>query len=388
MTISYWNRLPISKNVDLKCDVVIVGGGYSGLSTAFWLTEKAPHLEIVILDRLSVGNGASGRNAGFLTKGSAAFYYHLSNKWGLKAAQDIFDFADQSVKLAYEFILKDSTDLIFEKTTSKTVITSQDYKNQWNLTGFKPEEFQFQWIPSDKLYDPLKNKFLGAYESNFEFKINPKQFIQCLKKKLEHRGVKFIEDLSAFKVHENKVMTELNAISADQIVLALNGYFPRFHSKFKDLIHPSRAQMLAIELDGYFECSSLHYDPLDRIYWRLSDGHKLLIGGKRLLDPKTEECDFEGVNPLIQEGLESYVSKLFGVSFKTIHRWSGIMGFTDTELPIISKTSNHDNVFVIGGFSGHGMGLGFHSGREMSQIILGSKKQSFFSQFTDHKIEI
>ncbi|MEI7745846.1 MAG: FAD-dependent oxidoreductase, partial [Chloroflexota bacterium] len=52
---------------DVEADVVIVGGGYTGLWTAWWLTEQDPDLRVVILEADIVGGGASGRNGGFLT---------------------------------------------------------------------------------------------------------------------------------------------------------------------------------------------------------------------------------------------------------------------------------------------------------------------------------
>ena len=51
---------------DTRCDVVVLGGGYTGLSTAYELKRAAPDLDVVVLERAVVGHGASGRNGGFL----------------------------------------------------------------------------------------------------------------------------------------------------------------------------------------------------------------------------------------------------------------------------------------------------------------------------------
>ena len=64
-----------------------------------------------------------------------------------------------------------------------------------------------------------------------------------------------------------------------------------------------------------------------------------------------------------------------------IDRWSGTMGFTEHELPLAGKVKAPIETFMIGGFSGHGMGLGFHSGKDIAELVAGLKTESFFNQF-------
>jgi len=381
MTTSLWSRPHSFKVSDINTDVLIVGGGYAGLSTAYWLTEMKPDLKVTIIERQNIGAGASGRNAGFLTKGSAAFYKKLNHAWGLDKAKKIFQFAEQSIEMVYQQILKSSPEIKFEKTTSLTLLSQEAAFNKWKEDSFKPGEFNFDWIPHSQLDPTLSRAFFGAYEVSQEFKINPIQLLHSLKKTLESRKVQMVEGVSAFDMRDDSVYTETNIIRAKHIVLALNGYLPQFHHFFKNLVTPQRAQMLAVELGTEIGCPSLHYDPEDRVYWRKSQDNLLLIGGKRLLDESEENGDFEKLNPIIQHGLENYLKEKIGIDYKVIHRWSGIMGFTKNELPIIAKMNNSAETFVLGGFSGHGMGLGFHSAKEMAEMVCGYREKSFFSDF-------
>jgi glycine/D-amino acid oxidase-like deaminating enzyme len=381
MTTSLWSRPHSFKVSDVMTDVLIIGGGYAGLSTAYWLTEMKPDLKITIIERQNIGAGASGRNAGFLTKGSAAFYKKLNHEWGTERAKKIFHFADQSIEMVHQQILKSSPEIKFEKTTSLTLLTQEATFNNWKEDNFKANEFNFDWISHSQLAPALNRAFFGAYEVSQEFKINPIQLLQSLKKKLESRKVQIIEGVSAFDIQDEVVYTETNIIKAKQVVVALNGYLPQFHQLFKNVVTPQRAQMLAVELGVDVGSPSLHYDPEDRVYWRKSQDNLLLIGGKRLLDEKEENGDFEKLNPVIQNGLENYLKEKIAIEYKVIHRWSGIMGFTKNELPIISRMKNSAQTFVIGGFSGHGMGLGFHCAKEMAEMVCGLREKSFFSDF-------
>ena len=388
MTTSHWLRPHQFKTPDSVSDIVIVGGGYVGLSIAYWISELRPDLKIIVLDRSHVGAGASGRNAGFLTKGSATFYKTLSKHWGRDPALNLYNFAQESLELVHQHILKSSPEIKWEKTTSLTLFKNEHLKNTWDDIEFNPTDFGFEWLDSETIPTGLRGKFIGALENGGEYKINPIQLLSSIRTKLEARKIQIIENLSAFEITHDGISTELNTIKCKQVVLALNGYFPHFHPAFKDLIKPSRAQMLAVELEEDIESNSLHYDSPERVYWRKSQDKILLIGGKRLLDEAGEVGDFEKLSPAIQAGLQDYLRDQLKLKFKVIHRWSGTMGFTSDELPILNRVEAPLETFVIGGFSGHGMGLGFRSSLEMAELVTGQKTKSFFENFKTVKIKL
>ena len=388
MTTSHWLRPHSFTTPDMTADVVIVGAGYVGLSTAFWISESRPDLKIIVIDRATLGAGASGRNAGFLTKGSATFYKGLVKDWGFDKALSLSRFAEESLELVYQNVLKSSPEIKFEKSTSLTLFQTEKMKTEWESSGFTPEQFNFTWKPAEELASSIKEKFVGAYEAGPEYKINPMQLLNTLKASLDSRKIQIIENLSAFKITPEGISTEVNTIRCKQVVLALNGYLPQFHSAFKELITPFRAQMMAVELEDDIDSQSLHYDSPEKVYWRKSFDKTLLIGGKRLLDEAGEVGDFEKISSKIQEGLECYLKETLKIRYKVLHRWSGAMGFTEHELPYITKASADIDAFVIGGFSGHGMGLGFRSGQEMAKLVTGEISQSFFDSFKPVNIQL
>ena len=381
MTTSYWQRPHSFKTPDVTTDVLIIGGGFAGLSTAYWLTEQKPDLKITILERSFCGAGASGRNAGFLTMGSASFYKSLTKQWGKEKARSILSFAQESLELVYQKILLSSPELKFERSSSMTLFKNEEQFQSWKDDSFDPGAFGFSWSENDNLPVHLQRKFHGAFEKSPEYKINPVQLLTSIKTILESRKVRIIESSSAFSVTEDGVLTENNIIKSKQVILAMNAYSGQFHDVFKNVIIPRRAQMLAVELDEDFDCPGLYYDPPERVYWRKTQEKVLIIGGKRLLDAEGETGDFEKLSPLIQNSLEEYLSLELGLKYKVLNRWSGTMGFTEHELPLIGRIKAPLECYMIGGFSGHGMGLGFNSGREMARVVCGEKQESFFNQF-------
>jgi gamma-glutamylputrescine oxidase len=381
MTSPLWIRGGIQCASDLKADVLIIGGGYTGLSTAWWLSEFDPKLKIIVIDRGQCGAGASGRNAGFFTMGSAAFYKTLFLDWGKERAQEIFHFAHKSLEDATTHLLKNSSGINYEEAPSLTLLRHEGTIKDWKEAGFHPEDFSFKWKPQGELPEPLNDTFIGAYESLPEHKINPQELLNYLKIILGKRNITILENESVSHIQKNRVMTELRSIEAQTKVLALNGYFPKFHPSFESLIMPRRAQMLAIEFDGPLNCPHLYYDPQDRVYWRKISENRLVVGGKRLLDEKGETGEFEKLSGVIQNALEDYLKDTLKLNFKIVARWSGIMAFTKHELPFVTKLASESQTYLMGGFSGHGMGFGFGAAREMAELIIGKKNESFFDKF-------
>jgi gamma-glutamylputrescine oxidase len=385
MTNSIW-QIKNSNTGDFKFDFVILGAGIAGLSVGYWLTEYYPDKSILILDQNQVGSGASGRNAGFLTKGSASFYLHLTSRWGKKSALNILNFASESISLVESHLLKNNSEVEFNKTISETIVDENLKKSISDELLFKPEEFNF--FNNDR--SNLLSRYYPYsifYASENEYKINPIQLLNFLEKILRKRNVKILEFSQAFKLENNLIFTENGIYEPKKIFLCLNGYTSQFNPALGKIIKPQRAQMIAAELENSFDIKSLVYDPQNRVYFRSYLDNYILIGGKRTSDPLTEETGIDHINPKIQIELEDYLGKKLGLKFRIHKRWSGIMGFTESELPLISKIRNHNELFILGGFSGHGMGFGFKSAKEVVDLASGRIPESLFHSINPINID-
>lgn len=357
MSFSYWKK---HHSLPPTSDITIIGGGFIGLSVAYWLKLKKPQLDICILDSQELGEGASGRNAGFLTKGSLSFYKHLTHTWGLKSAEDIFHFAQESIRLVLEhFHLEECL-----RTSSVSLYTNQ---NEFEFIGFESIRPPFTGIKS-------------SFKSEGEASINPVILLKTLERILKEKGVRIFRGVECFKLSQNTLETNFGEMSSGEIVVALNGFT---NSILTGLVKPQRAQMLCVELKKPLPMNALFYEPDSRVYFKSVGENRIIIGGKRLTDPLAEETSVLAVNPKIQQSLENYVYERLG-EIQNIHaRWSGIMGFTADELPFIEK---RDHYYLITGFSGHGMGFGFNASRNLSDMIL-ENKSSFFQSIKTTRLQ-
>lgn len=375
MTKSFWEKSSRSLTDNDESHVVIIGGGFIGLSTAYWISELNPQKKVIVLERSYCGSGASGKNAGFLTKGSALFYHKLIEQWGEDDAHSIHTYASQSLALLDQHILS-SCKMQCERTTSVTFL-----RDKISL----PQKFAFQNSDSVPRPSGVSYSLVGQNE----FKINPRELLSTLKAMLLQRGVQIIEETSGHQITAEGVRTSGNTLLTESVVLAVNGYAEVFHPSFGPLVRPARAQMLALKIKADTRwSSSLYYDPAQRVYFRSESPDVLLLGGKRLLDERGESSGIERLSPLIQQALEDYAARELGLKFNVLHRWSGIMGLTPHELPYIDLIRAPMKTILAAGFSGHGMGFGFYAGKESAELALGLKEKSFFSRFGSPNLDI
>jgi glycine/D-amino acid oxidase-like deaminating enzyme len=98
----------------------------------------------------------------------------------------------------------------------------------------------------------------------------------------------------------------------------------------------------------------------------------MLIGGFRQLAKETEVGTADEPNPMIHEALlrflEEHFEALAGV--RIAYRWAGVMGFSADGLPMIGSLPGRPNVYFVGGFTAHGIGMAFKVGQMTARLIL------------------
>lgn len=355
MSASYWKN-PIILPQESP-DITIIGGGFIGLSVAYWLLLKRPCLKVWILDHQNLGEGASGRNAGFLTKGSLSFYEHLTHKWGGDSALEVFNFAEESIELTISHL--NPADVIHTRSYSL-------YRGK--------KDFLFNGFT--KVASPLE-QFEDCFVSEGEKSIHPLRLLECLEEKVAAMGAVIYRGIQVLGVEADLIHTTRGTIKKTQGILALNGFS---ESVVPGVVTPQRGQMQCVELTDDFYLPELIYEPESRVYFKFLAPGVMVIGGKRLVDSLAEQTSLLGINPLIQQELSRYVETNLSKIKKVRAQWAGIMGFSSDELPLIEK---RDSYYFIAGFSGHGMGLGFASARNLAEMII-DQKTSFFHSLRTH----
>lgn len=385
MSTSYWLDRSNYSNKK-RYDVVIVGAGISGLSTAYWLNQEDPSLKIAIVEKNRLGFGASGRNAGFITCGSVEHFNRLISKHGQDEALEIWRFAETNLKLLQEHIVGEKGRSIEFSKRGAYSLAAQD--NEFKELKTVAKTMTSLNIPVEVYSSTEIEKNVGA--TNFvggikyldDAETNPLLLMELLRSQIRVDLFESTEAHGYLSTPESTriLKTDNGDFECSMIIYSMNGYSASLHPYFEDKIYATRAQILMMEkaapfMDG--PCYANFY--LD--YFRQMPSGALLIGGFRQLEKATEVGYSDHVTPVIQNALYEFVKNhLPQLKDKTItHRWGGIMGFSKDGQPLIGSLPSDNQVFFNGGYTGHGLGLAFHTGKRLVDLIFGRDVPAWLS---------
>ena len=194
-----------------------------------------------------------------------------------------------------------------------------------------------------------------------------------------------IEQTEAIAIEEGAggtriLKTDNGDFEAPMILLNLNGYSANLHPYFADKIFATRAQCLMFEKVPRFmegPCYANFY--LD--YFRQIPTGELLIGGFRQIEKTTEIGYSDHITEPIQNALHDFVKTHLPQykEAKVTHRWSGVMGFSKDGEPMIGSIPDDPQVFFAGGYTGHGIGLAFHTAKTLVDLVFGREIPSWIS---------
>jgi gamma-glutamylputrescine oxidase len=385
MSTSFW--LDRTKDTPKQTfDVIVVGAGITGLSTAYWLEKEDPSLKVAVIEKNRVAFGASGRNAGFITCGSVEHFNRMISKHGLEQAVEIWKFSETNLRLLEEEIIQGNGSKIqFEKKGAFSLAAQPNEFTELKkvseiMTGLK--------IPNEILEGRDVEKRLGAV--NFvggikyvdDASTDPVALLNLLRAKIK---APIYESVEAYRIDTTsegtKVLkTDKGDFETSMVVLALNGYSANLHPWFRDKIYPTRGQCLMMEpVERFMEgpCYANFY--LD--YFRQAPSGELLIGGFRQIEKETEVGYSDHVTDLVQNSLHhfvvTYLPKL--ANAKVTHRWGGVMGFSKDGEPMVGSIPDDPSIFFAGGYTGHGIGLAFNTAKTLVDSIFGREIPSWIS---------
>lgn len=388
MTVSYW--MDRSKEKKLNADICIIGGGIAGLSTAYWLKKEDPSMKVVVVERFEVGDGATGRNAGFITCGSVEHFNRLVGKHGREEAAQIWKFSEDNLKLLKEHIIEDrANDLLFEHKGSFSLASTDsefaELKNSADL--MKSFDINVEVIEERGIKSRLGAEgFVGGIKYVDDASVHPLKMLRRMREKIEAlpTEVTILENNEVYAIDnmgDNKLVRTKHAqIEAPIVVFATNGYSPLLHKFFDDKIFPTRGQILATEpVPRFMEGPCYANFVLD--YFRQMPTGEMIIGGFRQLQRDAEIGYADQTSDQIQKALEEFLHTHIPPvrKAKITHRWTGVMGFSVDGQPMVGAMPTDPQLFFVGGFTAHGLGLAFHSGKCLVDTLFDRPIPGFIS---------
>ena len=368
---SFWLTRPSSRE---EIDVAVVGGGFVGLSTAYWLAKAGRRP--VVLEAEHVANKASGRNAGFLLTGTAEPFTRLGAHVGHDRALAFWRVSRENRELLRTELLEPgSLDADFLPEGSWIAClrgTEQHAALEESAELLREEGFEIEWRgPAEVRAASGSDQLEGALFQPRDGGLDPVRLCRGLATSghFEVRGGVRVRGLEQRddRVH---LVTGVGEFLARRAVLAVNAYIPSLLPKLSLDVKPIRGQALATE-PGERLLSGVWYVNDGYDYLRqLSDG-TVVLGGRRQVAESQEVGYLESPTGTVQGALEEFLEGTFpNLAGRPIrHRWAGTMGFTADGFPVIGAVDHAPGALYAAGFSGLGMSLGFATGRYLAERV-------------------
>ena len=364
-------------NKDVDTQVLIVGGGISGLTTAYCLAREGK--KVVLLEDGFLGSGETGRTTAHLTCALDDRYYELEKIFGEDGAR----LAAQSHSAAIDWIEKTvaelNIDCNFKRLDGFLFLHSSDKKEnlEKEFDATKKVGLNTEWLPR---VPGIKSETNPCIRFPDQAQFHVMKYLKGLADAITALGVKIYTQSRARHIDEKGAACNGYKITAEDIVVATNSPVNDFATMHMKQM-PFRTYVIGATIRRGLVTPSLWWDTgnMDS-KWYTAPYHYvrtveynnefdlLLAGGE---DHKTGQADDEKIPEEERyKNLISWTRKRFPDIADIVYQWSGQVLEPLDYLAFIGKNPGNDNVYIITGESGNGMTHGTLGGLIISDLIL------------------
>ena len=388
-------RAPLGETLtqDISVDIAIVGAGYTGLWTAYYLQRALPGARIAIIEANCAGYGASGRNGGWASALFPQDHEALIRTYGLQAAQRMAAAMNDSVDEIGRVAREHAWDIDWAK--GGTVVAA---RNQAQLAAFHARDDHLRslgFAPDEQLLGARETaaiigatRVVGGMRTPHCAVIQPAKLVRALAQHVVQCGADLYEGTPARSIEPGVVRTDRANVRARYVIRATEGYTAQIEGLRRRLL-PFYSSMVATE-------------PLPAQVWdtigltdrpTFADGRRLVIYGQRTADdrlafggrgapysfgsriaPSIDSATSNATsNATIYRRLQETLTDLFPIlqGYRFTHAWSGTLGIARDWWACVDL----DPVTGLGwagGYVGDGVGTSNLAGRTLAALIAGN----------------
>ena len=384
-------------NLNLNCDICIIGGGYTGLWTAIKIKEKKPHLNIVLVEKDLCGSGASGRNGGCMIPQSTKFQgirdvvgvddakkMVLSTEAAVKNIKDFCSENKINAEIRDDGILYGATN-IFHKGAFEGLIRDL---NEHNINSWER-------LSKEKVQDITKSKkFVDGYFSPIGGSLQPAVLVRGLKKIAENNGIKIFEKSTVISYNHKKeihVKTNNGSVTCEKLVFAINAWTPNFLPFLsRSVVLVSSDMIITAPIQNELQNLGLNNglvildSNLFTHYSRTTPDGKIILGkgGNTFSFRNKVISSFDGpstIEKFLKKSLVSFYPSLKETKITT--SWNGPSERTKTGFPFFGYHPKNKNISYAFGYSGNGVLTCNVGGEILSSMTLDENNKWTDSNF-------
>ena len=361
---------------DRSCDVVVIGGGFTGLSAAAHLAKAGTSVTLIEAHRF--GDGASGRNGGQFGTGQRSSLDDLEAAYGWTRAKALFDLAEEAKAHVLEFAEVNGIDIDFVRGQMSVAHKKRyvdDYRRYADYMQEKAGYPHIRFMDARETEERLgSTHYFGGIRDTGTGHIHPLKLVVGTARVAAAAGASLFETTRSTGITSSggkvRVATPRGTITAEKCLIAVNAYGG-------DLEPVSAAHVMPI---GSFIGATVPLGADSPVlpggesvddsrfvvrYFRKSSDGRLLFGGREIYavnDPKD-------IHIHIRKQIAEIYPALKDVEIT--HGWGGYVGITVPRKPFVREVM--PNVISAGGYSGHGVMLSNFVGKLYAETVAGNR---------------
>lgn len=385
----YQDQLPEPAAVDplggdLAVRTAIIGAGLAGLSTAFGLAERGDS-DLVVIERGRIGEGASGRNGGFVFAGFSLDPMTLVARIGRESARRMHRWTRSAVAMI------DARCRMWDVQASRQGVVLADWFRDSNALRRLREQmrteidFELDWIDPADLPHWVRSARYGAglHEPN-SLHLNPLAYVHALTAAIRAAGGRVLETQAVVELSRDRgdwlLQTDTGQIRAERVVLATGGYNGMLRPRWQRAVLPIGTYIAVTEplggrIDELIPAGAAVYDTRFAFdYYRPLPDSRLLWGGRISIADR----DPAAIRRLLRRDMVRVFPSLDTVAFD--YAWGGWMSYARHQMPLLGEVE--PGLWLGLGFGGHGLAPTTLAGEVLAESILGDRSRlALFSQF-------
>jgi glycine/D-amino acid oxidase-like deaminating enzyme len=369
-----------------RADVVVIGGGYTGISAARALARAGA--TVVVLERESPGWGASGRNGGFVLPGFKRELSAIAGKWGREAARRLFAESLESITHLESLIRVEGIACEFRRVGHVALA-----ENPRDFAALAKERDFFQSVAghetrlldrADTTREIGSARYIGGLLDESAGSVHPARLLRGLAAASVRAGATIFSFTQVLKIEGSAggfaVSTSRGTVRADQVVVATNGYTDAACADLRRRVIPIGSHIIATApLDPL---TSGRLIPRARVlsdsrrllhYFRLSGDGRLVFGGRAAFRPARQGAD-PGAAAILRRDMITVFPEMASIPVE--YAWSGNVAFTRDRMPHVGR---FNGCFTVGGYCGHGVAMAIYLGTRVGQHLADRSELPFLA---------
>jgi len=395
---SYWQATgarAAGPPVDLPAaaDVLVIGGGLLGVATAYWLARAG--VAPVLIEQGALAAGATGRNGGFMVAGTAERYPAAIARLGHAIAREVWRLTLDSRALLREALAEEAIECDYREPGNLELALGEEQLAELAGTGaaLRADGYAADLLDRRQVQSlidtPLGPAIAGGLFAPENGLLHSARLVYGLAAAAQRREARIVSAtaLTGLVPDGDGVLarTTRGEIRAGAAVVAANAWLGQIVPALAGRVTPVRGQALAFEpipiVFGPGMGAAL--TPTGE-YWQQTPDGTIVLGGCRAVAPGQDIGIRDSrPTPEVQAALEGVLPQLFPAlaGLRVARRWAGPMAFTADYLPIADRAPELANVWVVGGFCGHGMPFGMRLGQLLAQAATSRERPTALAPF-------